>query len=316
MDTNFSKFGDDKLLVSKNSKDVIKIFKNIKDIDISKNPDDGKLNVFMCPINSRKFDYSQISLVLVDSVIDYAVSKKNIEKYKDKPGRLSQIAREKYKTYVNNKGELGELLLYCFLEGHLDAPKILTKMELKTSSSLYFNGSDGVHLLNNGDGKYKLIFGESKLYKKLSEALNDAFKSISSFISEINSKGENKTGINYEKDLISSNIENCELSKEDEDILELIIYPTRNEKNLHIDDAFSIFIGYEIDISEETKNCTNDNFVDEIKNKILLELDKYEERIYKKINDNKLLGHSFYVYIIPFTDIDNTRKTILEDILK
>ncbi|QTJ34487.1 HamA C-terminal domain-containing protein [Dolosigranulum pigrum] len=301
--------------VSPNSKDIIKIFDNIKDIQISSNPDDGKLNIFMCPINARNFDYNQISLVLVDSVIDYALSKKNIAKYQNKPGRLSQIARRKFKEYLKNTGELGELLLYCFLEGHLNAPKILTKMEMKTSNSLYVNGSDGVHLLNNGDGTYKLIFGESKLYKNISNALNEAFKSINNFINEVNSNGENKSGINYEKDLISSNIENCELSDEDKDILELIIYPTKNEKNLRIDDAFSIFIGYEIDVSEETKKCTSSNFFEEVKKKILLDLDKCENKIYEKINDNNLLGYTFFVYIIPFTDIDNTRKKILEDIL-
>ena len=301
--------------VSQNSKDVIEIFQNIKDTSISDNSDDGNLNIFMCPINARKFDYNQISSVLVDSVIDYAISKKNITKYRNKPGKLSQMARKKFKVYLKNKGELGELLLYCFLEGHLNAPKILTKMEMKTSNSLYVNGSDGVHLLNKGDGTYKLIFGESKLYKKLSDALNSAFDSINHFINETNPNGENKTGINYEKDLISSNIENCDLSNEDKDVLELLIYPTKNEKKVHIDDAFSIFIGYEIDISNETRKCTSSNFTEEVKKKILLELDNYENKIYEKINDNNLLGHTFFVYIIPFTDIDTTRCKILKDIL-
>lgn len=303
------------MIVSQNSKDVIKIFQNIKDIPISTNLDDGNLNIFMCPINARKFDHNQISLVLVDSVIDYAISKKNITKYQNKPGRLSQIARKKFKEYLNNTGELGELLLYCFLEGHLNAPKILTKMEMKTSNKMYVNGSDGVHLLSNCDGTYKLIFGESKLYKNISDALYEAFKSINDFINEINTSGENKSGINYEKDLISSNIDNFELSDEDKAILEFIIYPSKNEKKLHIDDAFSIFIGYEIDISEETKKCTSSDFIDEVKKKILLELDSFENKVYKKINDNNLLGHTFFVYIVPFTDIDNTRRKILEDIL-
>ena len=143
----------------------------------------------------------------------------------------------------------------------------------------------------------------------------EAFKSINDFINEINTSGENKSGINYEKDLISSNIDNFELSDEDKAILEFIIYPSKNEKKLHIDDAFSIFIGYEIDISEETKKCTSSDFIDEVKKKILLELDSFENKVYKKINDNNLLGHTFFVYIVPFTDIDNTRRKILEDIL-
>lgn len=85
--------------------------------------------------------------------------------------------------------------------------------------------------LSNCDGTYKLIFGESKLYKNISDALYEAFKSINDFINEINTSGENKSGINYEKDLISSNIDNFELSDEDKAILEFIIYPSKNEKN-------------------------------------------------------------------------------------
>ena len=37
------------------------------------------------------------------------------------------MARKKFKECLNNTGELGELLLYCFLEGHLNAPKIFNK---------------------------------------------------------------------------------------------------------------------------------------------------------------------------------------------
>lgn len=302
--------------ISQNSKDAIKIFKNIKDIQISQNPDDGKLNVFMCPINARKFDYDQISSVLVDPLIDYALSKKTINNLDGKHGRLSQIARSRFRNYIVNNGELGELLLFCFLEGHLNAPKILTKLEMKTSNNMYVNGSDGIHLLKVQEDRYKLIFGESKLYKDLPRALKNAFKSINQFVNEINSNGDFKSGIKFERALISSHIENCDFSEEDKKILRRIIIPTEGEPHINIDDAFSIFIGYEIDISQETTTCTDNNFFEEVKEKILVDLDKYESKIYKKINDNNLLGHTFFVYIIPFTDIDNTRTKILKDILQ
>lgn len=96
----------------------------------------------------------------------------------------------------------------------------------------------------------------------------------------------------------------------------MIIYPTKGDTNINIDDAFSIFIGYEIDISQETRDCSSDIFHETIKKKILHELLEIENKIYDKIQDKELLGHTFYVYIIPFTDIDNTRKKILGDIVK
>ena len=111
---------------------------------------------------------------------------------------LSRKARKKFKEAVKNDEELGELLLFCFLEGHLDAPKILTKLELKASNQLYVNGSDRVHLKKLSDKKYQLIFGESKTY----------------------------------------------------------------------DDAFSIFIGYKIDVKDKQQKCSNDEFPIEIEGKI------------------------------------------------
>ncbi|MFR9302361.1 MAG: DUF1837 domain-containing protein [Fenollaria massiliensis] len=302
--------------ICSNSKDVVKIFKNIKDISISNNPDDGNVNIFMCPINARKFDYNKISSVLVDAVIDYALSKRTIKCYKGKYGTLSQQARSKLRKHIENNGELGELLLFCFLEGHLGAPKILTKLEMKTSNNMYVNGSDGVHLLKINNDRYKIIFGESKLYNNLLRALRNAFESIYQFVREVNSSGEYKSGIIFEKSLISSNIENGDFSKKDKEILESIIYPSRGDASLNIDDAFSIFIGYEVDISKETKDCSDEQFYEVVKEKILSELKEIEHILYDKICNKKLLGHSFYVYIVPFTDIDNTRKNILEDILK
>lgn len=47
----------------------------------------------------------------------------------------------------------------------------------------------------------------------------------------------------------------------------MIIYPTKGDTNINIDDAFSIFIGYEIDISQETRDCSSDIFHETIKKK-------------------------------------------------
>ena len=38
--------------------------------------------------------------------------------------------------------------------------------------------------------------------------------------------------------------------------------------------------------------------------------------IQQKIVDNKLQGHNFYIYVLPFTDINSKRKRIMEAITK
>jgi hypothetical protein len=296
-----------------NSKNAIKQFKHIKRLLISENTDDGFLDLFLLPINARNFDYNLVSDNLIESVADYALSRKIRDNYKDKAMTLSRKAREKFKEATKNDGELGELLLFCFLEGHLDAPKILTKLELKTSNKLYVNGSDGVHLKKISDKKYQLIFGESKTYDDLNRAFNNAYKSIGDFIKEVNAKGDDKSGINFEKGLISSNIESDIFEKEEEEILNMLLYPEEKINYVFsLDDAFSIFIGYEIDIKDEQKKCTTDEFPAEIERKIITQIEAYKDNIYKLIQKFDLLGYTFYVFIMPFTNIDENRKKILK----
>ena len=300
-----------------NSKNAIKQFKHITHSSISENIDDGFLDLFLLPINARNFDCNSVSDNLIESVADYALSWKIRDKYKDKAMALSKKAREKFKEATKNDGELGELLLFCFLEGHLEAPKILTKLELKTSNKLYVNGSDGVHLKKIAEQKYQLIFGESKTYSDLSNAFDNAFKSIGEFVNEINAKGNGKSGINFEKGLISSHIESDIFEKDEEEILNVLLYPEeKGNYKFSLDDAFSIFIGYEIDIKDEQQKCSNDEFPIEIEGKIVNQIETYKGNVYKLIQEYGLMGYTFYVFIMPFTNIDENRKKILKKVLE
>ena len=253
--------------------------------------------------------------MLLDPVIDYSISRQVKEKYRNRPATLSKKAREKFVEYTRNNGELGELLLFCFLETHLGAPKILTKLELKTSTSHYVNGADGVHFLKLSDGNYQLIFGESKTYQKIDAAIRDAFISINNFKNGINDKGNAKSGIGYEKSLISDNLFKESFSDEERELLENLIYPTKN-RNFDVDDAFGIFIGFQIDISDEEKEMPTSDFRKLIKSRVDIEVSKYLVSIQQKIIDNKLQGHNFYIYVLPFTDINSKRQRIMEAITR
>lgn len=300
-----------------NSKNAIKQFKHIGHFPISNNQDDGFLDLFLLPINARNFDYNCVSDNLLESVADYSLSWKIRENYKDKAMMLSRKAREKFRDYEKNDGELGELLLFCFLEGHLEAPKILTKLELKTSNKLYVNGSDGVHLKKISEKKYHLIFGESKTYTELTRAFENAFKSIYEFVNEMNSKGDSKSGIEYERGLISSNMEQMIFDEDDEDILNLLLYPeNKPSSDVRLDDAFSIFIGYEIDITKEKEELSNDEFPDKIEEKIITQIENYKNEIYELIKEYELIGYTFYIFVMPFTDIDKNRKKILKRVIE
>lgn len=292
--------------------DFLDAFDNLGSFTIDQH-EKNKLELFVLKINANEFNLKRLEELLLDPMIDYSLSRSVREKYKNKPGSLTRLAKEKFIDYIQNKGELGELLLYCFLESHLKAPKIFSKLELKTSTSHYVNGADGVHFLKLDNGNYQLIFGESKTIVGLTDALTDAFKSIYEFKREINTKGNSKSGLPYEKSLISDHLCKETFTQEEKDFISKIVYP-KKENDFEVDDAFGIFIGYEIIIDKEDKKLPNNEFREKIKEQIKQDVEKKFTHITKKIDEFKLYGHSFYLYILPLTELDESRKSIMRSL--
>ena len=104
-------------------------------------------------------------------------------------------------------------------------------------------------------------------------------------------------------------------SEEEKIFLERIIYP-KKENEFEVDNAFGIFVGYEITISNEDMKLANADFRKKIKDQIKTEIQGRFTHIGKKISDYKLSGHNFYLYVLPFTNLDASRNEILEKIVK
>lgn len=299
--------------VVKTQDSFLETFSNLIDSqEIDKNNPKTRLSLFVHLINANSFNYDLLVDRLLEPLIDYSLSRKTKEKLKDKPAHLATWARQKFVQKLNT-GELGELLLYCFLKEHLKAPKILSKLELKTSNKLYVNGSDGIHFLKLENGNYQLIFGESKTIKDLSDAIREALQSIYDFKNESNSEGEEKSGINFEKSLISTHLDNEAFTDEERQVIEDLIYP-KESNSFFVDDAFGVFIGYEIPITSQEKDLPNTEFRALIHQRVKDAVTEQFENISKKINELGLSGHCFYLYILPFTDLEKTRTDIIASI--
>lgn len=303
--------------INNSSLESISQFKHINKFSLfNKNDELGCVNCFIFPINSKGFDYSLIEECLLPSIPEFTLSAHTRILYESNPMKLSQVAREQFKEALKNKGELGELLLFCFLEGYLKAPKILTKYDLKTSKNMPVHGSDGIHLKKYNDNSYYLIFGESKTYSKLKDAIKDAFKSIVEFMREVNHSGDKKSGIHFERGLLSRHIEKDVFEEDDKDVLEALVYPSKKTIDISINDAFGIFIGYEIQITDEQKILTDKAFKESIEKSVIKQVTGIKQYIIDEIKKSGLLGSPFYIFVLPFTEIDENRKRILEDVLR
>lgn len=271
----------------------------------------SKLNLHILKVENNQFCYPELINNLRNHFISFSLSRKEINDFvKDNRwGELYAKAASKFRDYQVNEGEAGELLLFCFLESHLKAPKILTKLEIKLSSKDYAKGSDGIHLLKVADRNYQLIFGESKLEQKLTTSISHAFESIHDFITR------SKSNINDEIGLLNS-----QLCKEtfDEDLyqfLKSVIMPVASAKNpITKNNAFAIFAGFEFSPTDAEKKLSNDDFLKMIKEKIKAEVESKMSHIKKKIDEYDLHGYTFYVYVFPFMKLDETRKEIIRKI--
>jgi hypothetical protein len=271
----------------------------------------SKLNLHILKIENNQFCYPELINELSNHFISFSLSRKDIADFKknEKYGELYRKAASKFRDYNVNEGEAGELLLFCFLESHLKAPKILTKLEIKLSSNDYAKGSDGIHLLELAPKNYQLIFGESKLDQSLTTSISQAFKSIHDFLTR------KKNNIHDEIGLINS-----QLCKEafDEDLyqfLKSVIMPKASDSDPIVkNNAFAIFAGFEIDPTDEEKRMSNNEFLKLIKSKIKVEVESKMSHIKKKIEEYKLYSYTFYVYVFPFMKLDETRKEIIRKI--
>lgn len=224
------------------SGDFIDIFYHlIRDEDIKIN--DSKANLFCLKIENKQFNYKNLIDCLSDSIVSYCLSQREYDEMLQsrKLGQMNTKAKRKFRDYMNNKGELGELILYSFLESHLNAPKILSKMRLKTSSNDYVKGADGIHMLKLDEENFEIIFGESKMYSDITGGLRDAFDSVK----ELRYRESNN--IYDEIELINTHIPS-EFAEESYEFIKRIVKPTRDD-NFDYDISFGIFVGFEININ-------------------------------------------------------------------
>lgn len=89
----------------------------------------------------------------------------------------------KAKNQLESGGEPGELILYALLEWVLKAPRLVSKMYLKTNSNMPVHGTDGIHLgYDEEKDLLTVYFGESKIYQSFSSAADAAFTSIAELL--------------------------------------------------------------------------------------------------------------------------------------
>ena len=202
-----------------------------------------------------------------------------------------------------------EIMLYLFLECVLNAPKIYSKMELQTTvSDEYTSSSAGVHLLLLKNGPTTInqyVLGATDSLGNLKDAIDSSFKQIEKL----------KDNRSNEYSLIESTFLNNSFDSDTSKELENIILPQKSATSRMPEQAFGIFLGYTIDIADRDKLTPNE-FTNAVKTKMEEDIRSLIPYIIGKIQNLKLIGNSFYIYVLPFNDVEIDKDEIMKKALE
>ena len=269
------------------------------------------LRLFMLNTENKKFNYDELYEYLLPNIARYVFDRRKIAEVSQDTQRMYTILSEAVahlREIAENEdkgagGELGEILLYLFLEQDLKAPKLFSKVELKTSGQDYVKGSDGIHFkfrTNDAGNKIlQLVVGEAKIQNDLDAGIKSAFASIHTYLTE-NVQDRNLLDTHLAAQLVSED-EAAEIKKY---ILEV---PRKKKETI-----FGIFIGYSTTYKGETddNDAYDINIASENTNQVLAKLDT----IIGQINHYGISNYQFNFYFLPFHDAFNDRKNIMKQI--
>ncbi len=279
-------------------------------LSISANHD---LQIFCLKFDDFDFDYHGLWKHLRNNIGYYVYSRAQIKQYMD-DDEISALA---YDAIAHIKGmiesgkmssgnELGEFLLYIFLEQVLNAPKLMSKVEFGNHGGIFTSESAGIHLLTADTAVpfNQLVLGTSMINGDIQTAIDLAFADAQRL------KNRKKD----ERRFVESNIFAASFPDDVYDQLESIILPSEvsGQKPAM---AFGMFLGYTL--SSVTPNGKSvDVYQNDVLNQLKTDILNQVPFIESKITQYGLDGYSLYIYLLPFADADEDKKDIMDKLLQ
>ena len=268
----------------------------------------------MKEVISNRFSKTSLQEFLEWNVGQYVFSRSQIEQF-ELEGNVFSVGMEaldlmRKSGHADERGtgnEVGEILLYAFLESVLGAPKIYSKVELNVSVRSDESVSDGMHLLSLGGDEhtlsYEMVFGASSVIGDLRIAIDKAFERVQQI----------EKHASTEIHIVDSTV--FELPEKDPVAQQLneIITP-RPDKTVCRDTAYGLFLGYTLGL--DPNKYSSQEYRDLVDKKITAGVSNALPQIKEKIAELGLTNRSFYVYILPFDDAEDDKKSIMKNVMR
>ena len=295
-------------------KDIDRIFAEVpcpEKLGLSK---PGQLRLFHLLVRDGKFQHDDLETWLYRNLSRYVFSRAMLEQFR-KDDNLDAAIERAIQTMKENgapdeKGagnELGEMLIYAFLEGKLSAPKLMSRVELSTDLSQYKSVCESIHLFSGIDDQgapfNQMVFGSSNIVGEIRDAVDNAFDAI------VRIKEHSNREIKMvEKSALDRFFEDSEIA-----FLKDTIIPQPNAKSKY-NTAYGVFLGYSIGVKAEDHPGVEYEAL--VAKKMADDIKQHAQYIADKIKRNGLDGHSFYIFILPFMDAETNKSEIMDHVMK
>lgn len=272
-----------------------------------------QLRLFHLDVINNAFSFDDLEKFLRQNIGQYVFSRARIEQYHIENDvysvALDAINIMKRNGAPGQRGtgnDLGEILLYVFLEQVLGAPKILSKVELQTGAKQHDSKCDGIHMLSLGQSNnapyYHMVFGTSSIVGDMKKAADSAFD----VIVEIEKQSS------QERLLAENTVFSKSFDPHTVQTIKDLLIPSKGKK-AQLDTAYGVFLAYNLGL--KAANYSGPDFRLAMTQKMCIDIQAHASYIATKINNLGLGNHSFYFYILPLNDADAEKFQIMDRVM-
>ena len=295
-------------------KDMNRIFTEVKHRESLGLSSPEQLRLFHLIIRDDKFYRDDVETWLYRNISRYVFSRAKLEQFRQDDDldaaieRALQMMRENGAADEKGKGnELGEMMVYAFLEGKLKAYKLMSRVELTTDLYQYKSIAESIHMLSDiddvGSQFNQMVFGTSSIVGDLKDAIDNAFEAV------VRIKGHSSREIQMvEKTVFDRLCDPAEI-----EYLKRILIPEPNKGSTY-DTAYGLFLGYTMGI--DMAKHPGEKYEDLVTAKMAHDIRISAPYIAKMIAKNNLSMHSFYIYILPLEDAEQDKLGIMDNVMK
>lgn len=269
-----------------------------------------ELRLFHLEIRNNQFNYTALKDLFMLRLGDFVFSRAKKAQY-EVEGKLTSFGHQASLLLRRSENEalkesaLGNFMLHTFLEIVLDAPKLLSKIEISEISGIQRIHSDAIHLLHRQNDpvcRANIIFGASNVIGDFGDAVSQALDRAE----EIATNGDNECL------LVTQNILENNYSPETVEYLKSLLVPSKGHTP-QFDYGFGLFIAY--DLGLDPQRYGRNEYEEVVAQKMQADIQAHAARIRGEITDRQLGLYPFYIYILPMNNAERDRIDIVNEVL-